>query len=141
MAVVGWRRALIGEDLWALNEADSSKKLVKLWEKIWSKKMNWYWRQKEAASRRDETAQFQANPEEVRIVDGTSKSAAPAQTKRPPAPSIVSAIFLCFWSMFVPATIIKTVADGLQFASPQLLKYVFHIFYDQLHNVSSFSGH
>lgn len=112
---------MTNEDLWALNDDDSSKTLVKLWEEVWTKKMLRYWKQKEAAERHD-MAQFRANPEEARIVDGSSKSSTQQKTKAPAAPSIGAAMFICFWSLFIPATITKTIADVLQFVSPQLLR-------------------
>lgn len=147
LAIQGWRRALISEDLWVLNDEDGSKSLVQLWEKVWNKKMQNYWRKKELASQHAEAvsptaeeevrivdgktrtsaeaATFRAGEEEVRIVDGKSKRSAPSRAKppKPPkAPSIIGALFLCFWNLFIPATVVKTFADALQFASPQLLR-------------------
>lgn len=42
--------------------------------------------------------------------------------KMPNKPSIAFALFKCFKSLFIPATIFKTTADLLQFVNPQILK-------------------
>lgn len=47
------------------------------------------------------------------------------QSKMPAQPSIIWALFKCFYFLAIPATIFKTAADLLQFVNPQILKYVF----------------
>lgn len=105
MAVTGWRRALTHDDLWRLNEEDSSAVLINQWDNRWIPRVNQYLRNKEKTHIKDHSKII--NP--------------------PCEPSIVWCLFLSFKHLLIPATVLKVIADTLLFINPMLLQYNFHL--------------
>lgn len=115
MSITGWRRALADDDLWTLNEEDRSRELIQEWEKRWTPRVKKYYLKKEA---RLHSASTKIPSENVKFVPPAKRAA----VKLPAQPSILWCLFLSFKHMLIPATILKTAADTIQFANPRLLR-------------------
>lgn len=96
--------------------------------------MDDYWRRKALLDDAQQSVLCRVKDEEVGIVNGEGKRRwLPGRQgkgkekeeegpKKPPAPSIIAALFKCSWSLFLPAALMKLVYDLMQFINPMILK-------------------
>ncbi|VDO99793.1 unnamed protein product [Soboliphyme baturini] len=100
IAILGWKRPLLQGDIWSLNEEHVAHNVLKRWKPRWDRKLAKY------ATSKQEVSQMNK-------IDG--------KLKEPSPPSIVATLFSIFKFPFLTAMILKTSADLIQFAGPQLL--------------------
>ncbi|KAE9550241.1 hypothetical protein FO519_006539 [Halicephalobus sp. NKZ332] len=121
MAIKGHRRALESEDLWDLNERDTSKHLLEKFQKNWDDHLL-----KSDISRNKPRSWFE-NPENSnlsRIIQGRR-----IYIKSPP--TLSAPLFKTFKWPFLAGTLYKLIFDLMQFISPQLLKHLINFVEDR----------
>uniref|UniRef100_A0A914ULD1 ABC transmembrane type-1 domain-containing protein n=1 Tax=Plectus sambesii TaxID=2011161 RepID=A0A914ULD1_9BILA len=123
LAILGNKRPLESEDLWSLNDHDTSKSVVPDFEKRWLPALRRYNVAKQQYNAKQQRA-VEFNHEEVQIVDGNRRSSKSAgSTSKPPEhPSVLWPLFKTYKWTFLAGLIFKLTFDLMQFISPQLLR-------------------
>ncbi|XP_028034268.1 multidrug resistance-associated protein 1 isoform X4 [Bombyx mandarina] len=106
LALTGFRRSLVENDLWALNPPDSSKECVPKFDKFWERSL------KKRELSNGTKATYRKTSASVNFK--------PENEKKPA--SILPALCLAFGGQFLFGSILKLINDILMFISPQLLK-------------------
>ncbi|CDW59347.1 multidrug resistance associated protein 1 [Trichuris trichiura] len=111
--ILGWRRPLVYNDLWALRDHYLSVNVVPSWEAMWNVAVSEYARKKLAATERTYGLRFK--DQRVHVV---SKS---ERVKMPKKPRLVFKLFGHWRLSVIYGILLKVLADILQFANPQIL--------------------
>ncbi|KAM9597584.1 ATP-binding cassette sub-family C member 3 [Trichechus inunguis] len=107
MAILGYRRPLEEQDLWSLNEEDSSQMVVQRLLEAWKKQ------QKQAARHRTAAAFKKKVSSEDEVLLGAQA--------RPREPSFLKAMVITFGPTFLISCFFNLIYDLLSFVNPQLL--------------------
>ncbi|GMR31751.1 hypothetical protein PMAYCL1PPCAC_01946, partial [Pristionchus mayeri] len=146
---LGIRKPLEVQDLFALNEDDSSAVLVPKWNKLWSKAMEDFEKRRKLAGvrsrastrvRSDSTDETPLLAGADRDAYGSTGGAATAASRSLAAPqeayiappSIIACLFKLFKVDIISAMLVKCVSDLLQFANPLVLDSLIR-FTEELH--------
>lgn len=125
-AILGWKRSLTRNDLWALSKANKSALLQERWEYYWFKQKRLTKDSKNAANgsvKYDPLSKSDYSTQE----NGTTpvQFSQPANTYVAPGqhcPSIPYTLFMTFKGLLIPSIILNLFQICLQFVSPQVLK-------------------
>lgn len=148
---LGIRKPLEVQDLYSLNEDDSSAVLVPKWNKLWARAMEDFEKRRKLAGVRsrastrarsdstDETPLLAGSDRDGYGSSGGATTGAAAATPRTapqevyiPPPSIIACLFTLFRVDIVSAMLVKCVSDVLQFANPLVLDSLIR-FTEELH--------
>uniref|UniRef100_A0A915IMN4 ABC transmembrane type-1 domain-containing protein n=1 Tax=Romanomermis culicivorax TaxID=13658 RepID=A0A915IMN4_ROMCU len=120
LAILGWRRPLVFEDLWSLNDNDTSESLIPLWKSKWDPSYAIY-KQQSLQSR--QPAIVLTYKENNSHSENTVQETLLLKTKPNfvAEPSIILPLFKCLKWKIIPSVLQRIMSDMLQFASPLLL--------------------
>ncbi|KHJ45686.1 ABC transporter, ATP-binding protein [Trichuris suis] len=128
--ILGWRRPLVYNDLWALRDHYLSVNVVPSWEAMWNVAVSDYSRKKLAATERTYGLSFK--DQQVHVV---SKS---ERVKMPKKPRLAFKLFGHWKLSMIYGISLKVLADILQFANPQILSLL--IAYVESHDQPIWNG-
>uniref|UniRef100_A0A914RTM4 ABC transmembrane type-1 domain-containing protein n=1 Tax=Parascaris equorum TaxID=6256 RepID=A0A914RTM4_PAREQ len=121
--IVGARKDLELEDLFQLNEGNTSAYLIPRWEALWLPAMQKYNEKKQRLINEDTSIAYRKQTSKSDGLKVESDGVALETKSEVKPPSIVWRLFLMFRYEILTATAVKLMSDVLQFASPFLLKY------------------